>query len=181
MSRHRPPLRPDEHRPRQPSRPDQETERERVDRLARAYVEDLERVHSSRPPPQDPTARAIFDMEERVVGVVRGLSTRVDSLSRSRESMREFGFEISDTGSFKVVDERSLDATLLRKELAEAKEKLAAKEAELATIHADEKKNLEKWGDRRFELVVKVAFGVIAAMFAGLVSLLGYVWAHIPH
>jgi len=170
--------------PRPRSRPDiPREEREappiqRIDRLAREYLDEFKAHTSSRPPPNDPVASAILESEQRIVKVLEGYGSQVESLQRSRETMsKAFGAQITDTGSFRILDENYLDATLLRRENADLKEKLAERQKVIEAHQA----LIDKWGDRKVDWAARIIFGIIGVIGSLLVFLLASLWSKVPH
>lgn len=107
------------------------------------------------------------DVAQTETHLLRTIAHKLEHLERSRDTLAEqLGVQVTKTGSFHRVDQDTVDLMMVRTELTREREKVGELRDELHAIKA----RLEKTDDRRFSVLVKVAFAVGGAVIAWLMS-----------
>jgi hypothetical protein len=99
--------------------------------------------------------------------LLRTIAAKLEHLERSRDTLADhLGVQVTKTGSFARVDQDAIDLMMARAELTREREKTGELRDELHQIRI----RLEKSDDRRFSVLVKVAFAVGGAVVAWIMS-----------
>jgi hypothetical protein len=129
--------------------------KEDLEALLKEYTDE---VHNSNPPP----SKAGESMS-KLVSVLVG---EIESLKKSRSSLGDvLGVRVHDSGTFEPVDQTTVDLMFARQELQAARNNLAQERE----AHAATKKVVEKWGSRKDDWMIRIAFAFVAALVT-------YVW-----